>query len=55
MNDIIAWQDTELFEAIKVSKQLPANYFIIGDEAFNCTDQVLSHGQVRFFVSFTDF
>jgi hypothetical protein len=35
-------QDTELFEAIDVSKQLPANYCIIGDEGFTCTDQVLS-------------
>jgi hypothetical protein len=55
-NDIIAWQDTELFEAIEVLKQLPAKYFIIGDEAFTCTDQVLSPWPgTFFFVSFTDF
>lgn len=50
MNDIIAWQDTELFEAIEVLKQLPAKYFIIGDEAFTCTDQVLSPWPGTFFL-----
>lgn len=49
-NDIIAWQDTELFEAIEVLKQLPAKYFIIGDEAFTCTDQVLSPWPGTFFL-----
>ena len=40
-NDIIAWQDSALYEAIEEGL-LPAEYFIIGDEAFTCTNQVLS-------------
>lgn len=40
--DIIAWQDTKLFDSIEVLKELPKKYFIIGDEAFTCTEQFLS-------------
>jgi len=41
-NDIIAWQDCNLYEALEVKKLLPDNYFFIGDEAFTCTNQFLS-------------
>ena len=40
-NDIIAWQDSALHAALE-AHQLPAKYFMIGDEAFRCTNQVLS-------------
>ena len=41
-NDIIAWQESKLFQAIEVNKELPEKYFLIGDEAFTCSDQMLS-------------
>lgn len=40
-NDCIAWGQTALSAAIEEGK-LPPQYFIIGDEAFSCTNQVLS-------------
>jgi hypothetical protein len=42
MNDIIAWQDSNLYEALEVWKWLPEQFFFIGDEAFTCTRQMLS-------------
>jgi hypothetical protein len=41
-NDIIAWQDTLLFQMLEVDKELPEKYLFIGDEAFNTTEQFLS-------------
>ena len=41
-NDIIAWQDSKLFERLEIEKQLPSKYFFIGDEAFTNTFQFLS-------------
>jgi hypothetical protein len=41
-NDIIAWQDTLLFQMLEVEKQLPSMYFFIGDEVLNTTQQFLS-------------
>jgi hypothetical protein len=41
-NDIVAWQDTLLFQMLEVDKELPEKYFFIGDEAFNTTQQFLS-------------
>lgn len=41
-NDIIAWQDSNLYEALEVKKLLPDRFFFIGDEAFTCTNQFLS-------------
>ena len=40
-NDIIAWEDSTLYHAIKDGR-LPKEFFIIGDEAFTNTNQVLS-------------
>jgi hypothetical protein len=40
-NDIIAWNDSKLCEALNENK-LPPQYFIIGDEAFTNTQQFLS-------------
>jgi DDE superfamily endonuclease len=51
-NDIIAWQDSELFEAIEVEKLLPMKYFVIGDEAFNCTNQMLSPWPGKIFFTY---
>lgn len=41
-NDVIAWQDTDLYQAVEVEKRLPSKYFFIGDEAFTNTNQFLS-------------
>lgn len=41
-NDVIAWQDTDLYQAVEVEKRLPSKYFFIGDEAFTNTNQLLS-------------
>lgn len=41
-NDIIAWQDTKLYEALEIDKLLPPKYFFIGDEAFTNTNQLLT-------------
>ena len=40
-NDIIAWQNSELFKAMEIGR-LDSRYFIIGDEAFTNENQVLS-------------
>ncbi len=48
----IAWQDSELFEAIEVEKLLPTKYFVIGDEAFNCTNQMLSPWPGKIFFTY---
>ena len=40
-NDIIAWEESALYEAIK-NGRIPAQFFIIGDEAFTNINQVLS-------------
>jgi hypothetical protein len=40
--DIIALQDMVVFHAIETHKLLPSKYYIIGDEAFTGTNQVLS-------------
>ena len=41
-NDIIAWQQMDLFEAVEVDNRLPSKYYFIGDEAFTNTNQFLS-------------
>jgi hypothetical protein len=41
-NDIIAWQDSNLFQMLEIEKLLPEKYFFIGDEAFTNTQQFLS-------------
>ena len=41
-NDIIAWQDTNIYEMLEIERQLPEKYFLIGDEAFTNTFQFLS-------------
>ena len=41
-NDIIAWQDCNLYNLLEVEKVLPEKYFFIGDEAFSNTQQFLS-------------
>jgi hypothetical protein len=41
-NDIIAWQNMDLYEAVEIDKKLPPKYFFIGDEAFTNTMQFLS-------------
>lgn len=48
-NDIIAFQNSKLFEALYVEHKIPEKYFIIGDEAFTCTEQVLSPWPGNFF------
>jgi hypothetical protein len=40
-NDIIAWQNMDLYEAVEIEKKLPLTYFFIGDEAFANTNQFL--------------
>jgi hypothetical protein len=40
-NDSIAWQLSELRRLIEEDKLLPNEYFIIGDEAFQCSEQLL--------------
>jgi hypothetical protein len=42
-NDIIAWQQMDLFEAVEIDNKLPMKYFFIGDEAF-------THTQISFSV-----
>jgi hypothetical protein len=51
MNDIIAFQVSNLFDALEIQKLLPEKYFIIGDEAFNTTQQVLSPWPGKFLIS----
>jgi len=41
-NNIIAWQDSNLYDALKLWRLLPEKYFFIGDEVFTCTQQFLS-------------
>ena len=41
-NDIIAWQNMDLYEAVEIDRKLPPKYFFIGDEAFTNTNQFLS-------------
>ena len=41
-NDIIAWQDSNLYDALEIQRLLPERFFFIGDEAFTCTHQFLS-------------
>ena len=41
-NDIIAWQNMDLYQAVEIDKKLPLKYFFIGDEAFTNTNQLLS-------------
>lgn len=41
-NDIIAWNDSNLYVALEERKLLPEKYYFIGDEAFTCTQQFLS-------------
>jgi hypothetical protein len=41
-NDIIAWQQMELFEVVEIDNKLPMKYFVIGDEAFTNTNQFVS-------------
>jgi len=50
-NDITAFQDSNLFDALEIQKLLPEKYFIIGDEAFNTTQQVLSPWPGKFLIS----
>ncbi len=52
MNDIIAWQESNLFESIEVDKELPPQYFVIGNEAFTCSDQMMSPWPGKFFCHF---
>jgi hypothetical protein len=40
--DIIAWQDTNIFQMLEIERQLPEKYFLIGVEAFSNTFQFLS-------------
>lgn len=40
-NDIVAWETNSLYFALK-EKRLHELFFIIGDEAFSCTNQLLS-------------
>jgi hypothetical protein len=39
-NDVIAWRASEVFRLIQEGK-LPSEYYIIGDDAFDCDSQVL--------------
>jgi hypothetical protein len=41
-NDIIAWQQMELYEAVEIDIRLPLKYFFIWDEAFTNTNHFLS-------------
>jgi hypothetical protein len=41
MNDIIAWQDTNIYEMLEIECQLPEKDFLIRDEAFTITFQYL--------------
>jgi hypothetical protein len=41
-NDVVAWNTTKLRNAIEEEDLLDKKYFIIGDEAFTCTEQFLS-------------
>jgi hypothetical protein len=41
-NDMIAWQDCNLYNLLEVEKVLPEKYIFIGDEAFSNTQQFLS-------------
>lgn len=50
-NDIIAWQQMELFEAVELDKALHPKYFFIGDEAFTNTNQFLSPWPGKFVVA----
>jgi len=40
-NDIIAWNDSDLCDALRQGL-LPKKYFFVGDDAFLCTDQFLT-------------
>ncbi len=52
-NDIIAWQNMDLNEAVEIDKKLPPKYFFIGDEAFMNTNQFLSPWPGNFCNPFT--
>lgn len=41
-NDSLAWEMSAMHDIIEVKKRLPAQFFIIGDEAFSTTDQLLT-------------
>lgn len=41
-NDVVAWTTTKLRKAIEEDNLLDGRYFLIGDEAFPCTQQFLS-------------
>lgn len=49
-NDIIAWGDSKLFQMLELRKELPEQYFFIGDEAFTNTDQFVSPWPGKHFV-----
>ena len=40
-NDVIAWRGSNVYQFI-ADGYLPSKYFINGDDAFDCTDQVLT-------------
>jgi len=40
-NDCIAWELSQMKQLIEVDKRLPQQFYVIGDEAFVCTDQLL--------------
>jgi hypothetical protein len=53
-NDIIAWNDSNLYVALEERQLLPDKYYFIGDEAFTCTQQFLSPWPGRGLDAFKD-
>jgi hypothetical protein len=51
-NDIVAWQDTNLYQIVETEKKLPSKYFFIGNEAFTNTNQVLSPWPGMYFLAY---
>ncbi len=53
-NDINAWQDTKLYEALEIDNLLPPKDLFIGDEAFTNTFQLLTSWSNRGFDQYND-
>ena len=53
-NDIIMWNDFNLYVALEERQLLPDKYYFIGYEAFTCTQQFLSPWPGRGLDAFKD-
>jgi hypothetical protein len=40
-NDVVAWELSNMHQLIEIERRLPPQFFLIGDEAFICSNQLL--------------